>query len=669
MPVMHKFILCLAGLLAPAGRGQAPQAPPPAPTPVFQWVSTPGRPAHPAGAGPVAWDIGQPADDEQMLLELINRARADPSGEAVRLQQATDAEVVQAYGFFHVDFGRFKADMAQFPPLPPLAPSVLLTTAARGHSQWMLDHADQSHEEGSVEPSARVTAVGYPWNIVGESIYAYAQGPFHAHAGFEVDWGLLDALGNPVSPGMQNPPGHRLNNHNPLFREAGVGLVGGTHTALVNGAPNTVGPKLFTIDFADRPSPGPFVTGVAYFDLNSNGAYDVGEGLGGIRVELSDAAYFAQTPASGGYAIPSANGTHTVTFSAPGLVPVSRQVTVSGGANLKVDLALPYPAPTLTGNKSPGVGRASQYQPSVVTAATAFNWEISRRKAFGATLGAEPGQTGVVLKTSPGYAVVQTDRHFSGANSYRLTHPVGDDQILSLTAHLNGGTSPVLHFAVAFGYTTAAQVLTAEATTDDGATWNEVWSQAGKAGSPDAVFTPQNVPLTGLGQHEFQLRFRFRVQPGGSYYNTLGSGEGVYLDGITFDDVYELTDVGVGQIAATGTVPFTAGETGDFILGVQPLVGARILPWGPKLLVTAVVAVDPPVVRLGTPVPGAGGKLRLDFQVVSGTAAGWVLERTPSPGAPWQTDPTAVLGTNPSGTPTFRVVPTGDGAYYRIRVQ
>ena len=67
--------------------------------------------------------------------------------------------------------------------------------------------------------------------------------------------------------------------------------------------------------------------------------------------------------------------------------------------------------------------------------------------------------------------------------------------------------------------------------------------------------------------------------------------------------------------------------------------------------------------------PGAGGKVRLDFTLVSGNATGYVLERTTSLGAAWQTDATAVLGTNPSGTPTFRAVLSGNAAYYRIRVQ
>src|SRR5690242_924638 len=81
--------------------GAVPQAPPPAP-PVE--VRPPGtvRPS-PRPQGPTVYSIGDPTDEEQLYLEYINRSRADPSAEGVRLATTTDADVLSAYSFFSVD--------------------------------------------------------------------------------------------------------------------------------------------------------------------------------------------------------------------------------------------------------------------------------------------------------------------------------------------------------------------------------------------------------------------------------------------------------------------------------------------------------------------------------------------------------------------------------------
>lgn len=603
------------------------------------------------------------------MLEQVNRARANPVAEASLLQALTEPAVVNAYRYFLVDFATFKADMALFPALPPLALSSQLTTAARVHSQWMLDNALQAHDEGVVTPSDRVTATGYPWTIVGESIYAYASNPVHAHASFEVDWGLYDALGQPIAPGMQNPPGHRLNNHNAAFTEAGIGLVRGTNSSVAGG---TVGPELYTIDFASRSGGFPYVTGVVHFDLDGDAAYGLGEGLPGVRVDVDGSGYFAVSARSGGYAVPTSDGAHVVTFSAPGMTPVTRQVTVSGGKNVKLDLRLAYQPPAVTGPASPVVGAVNSYQSGSVPGAVAVNWFASRRTPVTSTLGAENGSEGVAIGTSAGYQCVQNLRRDSGNNSYRLTPPDGADQVLRLTNHYAGGTQPSLKFSYLLGYMTPDETLLLEVSDDDGLTWRPVWSVSGhpfvggQPAPPDSGFTAKTVALGGYVLREFQARFRLHVTPGGSYFPSVTSVEGVFVDSISFTDCYSLADVASGRVAAGTAIPFVPPSTGVYALSVQPETARGLLPLGTMLLVSAVP--PPPSIRLAAPVVGPNGKLRLDFQVTGTPPASFVLERVTGLGTAWQADSAAVLSTVSAGNYTFRTdPPAGTGAYYRVR--
>src|SRR5262249_51553727 len=155
----------------------------------------------------------------------------------------------------------------------------------------MFTNMYQAHNQtdGAIimNPGDRIHTNGYSWSTYGENVYSYAESVFYGHAGFAVDWG-------PGPGGMQSALGHRANMLTAGFREVGIGVVDG-----VNGS---VGPQLVTQDFATMLSgAGPIISGVVYFDLNGNGFYDVGEGIGGVTVNTPQSRYYSITADSGGY--------------------------------------------------------------------------------------------------------------------------------------------------------------------------------------------------------------------------------------------------------------------------------------------------------------------------------------------------------------------------------
>lgn len=76
--------------------------------------------------------------------------------------------------------------------------------------------------------------------------------------------------------------------------------IDGTNVVITPAVTNTVGPSLVTLDFGSRADLQPMVTGVVYYDFNTNGFYDVDEGVPGVRVEGPTSGWFAQTRSSGG---------------------------------------------------------------------------------------------------------------------------------------------------------------------------------------------------------------------------------------------------------------------------------------------------------------------------------------------------------------------------------
>jgi uncharacterized protein YkwD len=328
------FALAFAG--ATIARAQV--APPPAP-PITSGkaafsIETPEAPAS------QLYSIGDPTNEEQYYLELINRARANPIAESLRLATTTDSNVLSGYSFFGVNLVLMQSQFALIPPAPPLSMNATLTTAARAHSQNMLQNNYQGHNgpDGSLTTRLQsYTAGANGWSI-GENVYAYSKSVWYGHAGFEVDWG-----GSAASGGMQSPPGHRQNIHSTTLREVGIGVVLGSSGGL--------GPQLVTQDFGWVGGLPPFVTGVVYRDLNGNGFYEPGEGVGGVTVTVSNTNSYAVTASSGGYSVPVAeSGNYTVTFSGSSVPTNQKNVNVTNGQNVKSDYvvtgsATPTPTP------------------------------------------------------------------------------------------------------------------------------------------------------------------------------------------------------------------------------------------------------------------------------------------------------------------------------------
>jgi len=309
-----RFILfaagCAVAIAFPApsaqGGGLGRMAPPAPPEPVVgQEMST--RPLAAAKDGVTEHSHGDPTDEEQRLLWLMNRARSDPAAEADRIfVDYGDARVTANVDFFinqadpTGDFTRQENHDAfdSYLRQPPFALNATLLTLSRGWSQTQKDTDTQAHPS---DLGQYFTDSGYSWSSVGQSIFAFTEDMLHAHAAFAIDWGQAIDAGT-GRPGI----GHRKNLMNVDdtaqrdYREVGVGVL-----QKPNPGQNEVGPKIVTIDFARPVDPDiRFVTGVCYADENANGEYDLGEGISGVRIDVESSTFYAITSASGGYAVP-----------------------------------------------------------------------------------------------------------------------------------------------------------------------------------------------------------------------------------------------------------------------------------------------------------------------------------------------------------------------------
>jgi hypothetical protein len=263
-----------------------------------------------------------PTDHEQYLLELINRARADPAAEAARygidLNEGLPA-------------GTITPDAKQ-----PLAFDACLIEAARGHSQWMIDTDTFSHVgAGGSMPWDRAEDAGYDWDGMGENIAAkYTTAPSFDITAWVAD--LHEAL---FVDDDYPERGHRKNLCAGEFEDIGNGVVTGVYTI----DQTDYNALMITEDFG-YDGGGAVLTGVVYDDelVADDGFYTPGEGLGEVSltaVRAADGSKFAATTfSSGGYNLPLPPGTYTVTAAGGQLAgSITASGVAVGSENVKVD--------------------------------------------------------------------------------------------------------------------------------------------------------------------------------------------------------------------------------------------------------------------------------------------------------------------------------------------
>lgn len=538
-------------------------------------------------------DFGAPNGTEQYLIESLNRCRANPGAEAQyfrdcmdpakRAPHELDWDLRDTVAYFGVNMSQMQAQIAALPAAPPLAPNAALMRMARAHTQWMFDTRQEEHSD----LLALARAHGYQPTTLAENIYAYGLSLFYSHAGFEIDWG------GPKF-GMQDPPLHRQNNHSSSFREVGATALFGTNGT---GA-SMVGPVLGTVHFGSASRTGAFVTGVAFYDVNGNGLYDPEEGIGGLRVEVSGASWAAMTAPGGGFAVPVPleDATRTVTLSGPG-VSETRQVTIAGGRNVRVEFRPAWQAPQVSvGNVL--LGTPARVSWPVVPGASAHGWvKAAKISARPEPCDSAAGVTSFTSRNASGgplYPLVQTAVKVAGG-AFHLAHPVLETQWIMLNARYLCGPASVLTFQSRLAAANQRQVARVQASTDDGATWRDVvvpgqMPQVG-AGTPgQSAFVSKTLPLDRFAGRIIRLRFAYTLGGTEGLVVTTSSSSGWFIDNISFTETWQLQDEILGQPAADPQFTLTTSSTDPLVVAARPFISGRFWSFGPALEVRASAA-------------------------------------------------------------------------------
>lgn len=229
----------------------------------------------PAPAELTVYIFGSPTGDDVEMLELINRARANPPAEGQRLVAGADPS-----NNIGIDLARVVSDFNGYPARPPLAFNVHLEAAATDHLADMIRLGHAMHDSPDGTPAdLRAQQYGYMTlgaeNVGGFKSYFLAVRPWDIHALYELhDTGHRDAI-------ME-------------FDGLGHSEVG-LSCFLASG-------QWSVEDFGDNLT-WPLLTGVVFSDNANTGFYQSGEGVSDVLVTSNASSFYAVT-VNGAYTLP-----------------------------------------------------------------------------------------------------------------------------------------------------------------------------------------------------------------------------------------------------------------------------------------------------------------------------------------------------------------------------
>jgi hypothetical protein len=387
-----------------------------------------------------------PDGNEQQMMWLMNRARANPHEEGAWLAATGDPLIEGAIDYWNVDLYLMQTEFDGYPARPPAAFDVRLYTAAKAHCDNLIVRKAQDH----TGQFSLIDDAGFDYAYARGIVYSYAKTVLYGYAGFNIDWGP-DGDDDPnTGPGMQPDRGHRLaimSIDNPYTDDAVENWDTNVGIAVVRSddSDTNFGPLVITGDFCNARTTtanhfNRLLVGTVWQDTNDNDQYDPGEGMGGITVSPDHGTYYAVTANSGGYTIPILNaGTYDVTFYGPGIDAggVTLPAAVSDQSVL-LDLCYIALPKVITGDASDITTNAANLQGSVVThgQVTDFYFQYGTSDAYGSATPIDSISVDGAVTTGITGLAEDIIYHFRLVASNRQGTSYGDDQTFQTSTSL-----------------------------------------------------------------------------------------------------------------------------------------------------------------------------------------------------------------------------------------
>ena len=240
---------------------------------------------------------------------------------------------------------------------------------------------------------------------------------------------------------------------------------------------------------------------------------------------------------------------------------------------------------TIAGSATPPTTGAS-YTFNSIAQSDAYELRVSTGSAAAWVEGAEDAPAPqIVPHTTGAYALRQTALVRTGAKAFQLAFPDFTDQSFDVVRDVMPSATSQLVFYDRGRFATTTTTLGAEVSTDNGATWTNVFSRPGvglNSGLFDANFISRSISLAAYAGQIVHVRFILRKN-GGSIVVSTTSNDGFFIDDISITNATQLVNTTTTTLAGAATsftlntttagAPLVAGTS--YFMRLRPNVGCR----------------------------------------------------------------------------------------------
>jgi hypothetical protein len=324
-----------------------------------------------------------------------------------------------------------------------------------------------------------------------------------------------------------------------------------------------------------------------------------------------------------------------------------------------------YSPLVINGPTQPAVGASNPYtcstDPNPNT--TGYQWLVSQLADGDFVDDANNGLEHFTISPTPDYPIITNPPAGSG-ECFHLCHLDPLPQLLQINESLYLSSSTMLSFSSLLGYATSDETARVQISTDGGASWQDLFAEAGSNGSGESSFTPHNLSLAAYAGQSALLRFNFDYSSG-SYYPLDLPIAGWCLEDIAITNSRVLLGEATNATASTNFTLVPA-QAGTYLLQVRGVIFDQFpTEVGTTRTVTAIAGS--PLIQLSPPVI-SGSQVKINFLLTSGSATSFYLLQANQVKGPWTTNANAVLTTIVSGS-SYQFTTTNGSAvsFYRVR--
>ncbi|MGA2176590.1 MAG: immunoglobulin domain-containing protein [Verrucomicrobiota bacterium] len=248
------------------------------------------------------------------------------------------------------------------------------------------------------------------------------------------------------------------------------------------------------------------------------------------------------------------------------------------------DPALPgadYVPVTISGTSLPFLNESNSYSctPSANPNTTGYQWVAAQSTNGNLADNALNGLTNFTIFPPPIYSVI-TNPPVGSGHCFHLTHTNPAPQLLQFTEVLFPATNTSLSFQSLLGAATANEVARVQFSTNDGATWVDLYAQPGTGGSGDGAFAAHTLSLSSCAGHITYVRFDYDYV-GGSYDPQSFASVGWCLKNILITGASQLVNFATNVTVSTN-FNFVPTELGNWVLEARGVIFNQFgLDWSP----------------------------------------------------------------------------------------